>query len=166
MHPPTFTGGFDPIVVENWVQKMEKILKVLHCTNEQKVLYAMFQLAEESERWWVVVSLLEEQTADSPRMTWGHFKEVFFKRYFLASVRDVKADKFSSLTQGTLTVQSYVARYIELSCFVLCIILNKYKKARRFEKGLRKEIRRLVGMLRIWEFLILVEKAAVVEAGL
>ncbi|XP_057965424.1 uncharacterized protein LOC131155986 [Malania oleifera] len=166
MHPPMFTGGSDRIVAENWVQKTEKILKIQHCTDEQKVLYATFQLAREAERWWVAMSLLEEQRFDSPKMTYDHFKEVFFDRYFPSSVHDAKAYEFSSLTQGTLIVQSYAARYIKLSRFAPCMISNEYEKARRFEKGLRKDIRRLVGMLQIREFSILVEKAAIVEAGL
>ncbi|XP_057969428.1 uncharacterized protein LOC131158576 [Malania oleifera] len=166
MHPLTFTRGSDPIVVEKWVQKTEKILNVLHCTDKQKVLYTTFQLAGEAERWWMVVSLLEEQRANPSGITWRHFKEVFFERYFPASTRDAKADEFSSLIQGTLTVQSYTARYIKLSRFASCMISNEYEKTLRFEKDLRKDIRRLVGMLQIREFSILVDKAAIIEVGL
>ncbi|XP_057965562.1 uncharacterized protein LOC131156133 [Malania oleifera] len=50
-------------------------------------------------------------------MSWFHFKKVFFERYFLASTCDAKANEFSSLTQGILIVQSYAARYMELSHF-------------------------------------------------
>ncbi|XP_057972628.1 uncharacterized protein LOC131160763 [Malania oleifera] len=153
-------------MVENWVQKTKKILKVLHCTDEQKVLYVTFQRAGEAERWWMAVSLLEEQRTDSLGMSWGHFKKVFFERYFPTSIRDAKADKFLSPTQGTLTMQSYIARYIKLSRFVSCMILNEYEKARRFKKGLRKVICKLVGMLQIREFPVLVDKAIVVEVGL
>ncbi|XP_057968046.1 uncharacterized protein LOC131157719 [Malania oleifera] len=135
MHPSKFTKGSDLIVAENWVQKTEKILKVLHCTDKQKVFYATFQLAREAERWWMTVGLLEEQITDSSRMTWGRFKEVFFETYFPTSIHDVKANEFSSLTQGTLTMQSYTAKYIELSHFAPCMISNEYEKARRFEKG-------------------------------
>ncbi|XP_057962251.1 uncharacterized protein LOC131153811 [Malania oleifera] len=165
MHPLMFTRGSDPFIAENWVQKIEKILKVLHCTDEQKVLYATFQLVREAERWWVAVSLPEEQRANSSGMTWGHFKEVFFERYFLIFVCDAKANEFLSLTQGTLIVQSYETRYIKLSRFAPCMISNEYEKAWKFEKGLRKHIRKLVGMLQIQEFSVLVEKAAVVKIG-
>ncbi|XP_057982374.1 uncharacterized protein LOC131167595 [Malania oleifera] len=115
MHPPMFTREFNPIVAENWVQKIEKILKVLYYTDERKVLYATFQLAGEAKRWWTA---------------------------------------------------RYPARYIKLSRFALCLILNEYEKTRRFKKGLSKDIRRLVGMLQIREFPVLVDKAVVVEASL
>ena len=32
-NPPTFNGEPDPMVVENWLLKMEKLLKALECTN-------------------------------------------------------------------------------------------------------------------------------------
>ncbi|XP_057950899.1 uncharacterized protein LOC131145723 [Malania oleifera] len=124
------------------------------------------KLAREAERWWMTVSLLEEKRIDSSVMTCSHFKEVFFERYFPTSVRDEMTDEFLSLTQGTSTVQSCVVRYIELSHFASCMILNKYEKAWRFKKGLRKDIRRLVGMLQIQEFPVLVDKVVVVDAGL
>ncbi|XP_057948210.1 uncharacterized protein LOC131143862 [Malania oleifera] len=130
MHPLTFMGGLDPIVAENRVQNTEKILEVLHCTDQQKVLYSTFQLAGKAERWRTM------------------------------------ADEFSSLTRGTLTVHRYAARYIELSRFTPYLISNKYEKARRFEKGPRKDICRLVGMLQIREFSIQVDKVTIVEADL
>ncbi|XP_057982285.1 uncharacterized protein LOC131167481 [Malania oleifera] len=46
-----------------WVQEMEKILAVLNCTEEQKVLFATFKLAIEVERWWHAMKLWDEQRA-------------------------------------------------------------------------------------------------------
>ncbi|XP_057965520.1 uncharacterized protein LOC131156088 [Malania oleifera] len=163
MHPSTFTKGPDPIVADNWVQKIEKILEVLHCTNQLKVLYSTVQLEREAKRLWTTVSMLKKKRAGPFGMTWSSFKEVFFERYFPTSTRDAKADKFLSLTQGTLEVQIYFSRYIELSRFTPCLISNEYDKTQKFEKGLRKDIRRLVGMLQIQEFSVLVDKATIVE---
>ncbi|XP_057972780.1 uncharacterized protein LOC131160924 [Malania oleifera] len=44
LKPPTFTGSTNLILVENWIREIEKILVVLRCTDEQKVLYATFKL--------------------------------------------------------------------------------------------------------------------------
>ncbi|XP_057977580.1 uncharacterized protein LOC131164422 [Malania oleifera] len=107
------------------------MFEVLHCTDQQKVLYSTFELAWEAKRWWTVVSLLEKRRANPYGMTWSRFKEVFFKRYFLVSTCDAKADEFSSLMQGTLMVQRYAVKYIELSRFMPYLVSNKYKKAQR-----------------------------------
>ncbi|XP_057975322.1 uncharacterized protein LOC131162734 [Malania oleifera] len=138
MHPPTFSGGHDPTIVGDWVEKIERILEVLHCTNKQRVLYATFQLSREAGQWWTTVSLLEKQRAGPIKMSWSCFKEVFF---------NAKADDFSTLTQGSMMVQGYATQYIELSWFALCLISNEYEKTRRFKKGLRKDICRLAGIV-------------------
>ena len=49
-NPPTFAGETDPMVAENWLLKMEKLLKVLHCIDSQKVEYATFALKGPAER--------------------------------------------------------------------------------------------------------------------
>ncbi|XP_057972693.1 uncharacterized protein LOC131160830 [Malania oleifera] len=61
MNLPAFLGGADPVVAKNWMQEIEKILMVLNCTNEHRVLYASYKLTGEAERWWTVMRLLEEQ---------------------------------------------------------------------------------------------------------
>ncbi|XP_057981254.1 uncharacterized protein LOC131166694 [Malania oleifera] len=130
IHPPTFSGGPDPMIAKDWVEKTKRLLEVLHCTDKQRVLYATFQLSGEAGRWWTA------------------------------------ANEFSVLTQGDMTVQGYAARYIKLSLFAPCLISNEYEKTRRFDKGLRKDIHKLVGMLQIREFSVLVDKTTVIETDI
>ncbi|XP_057975426.1 uncharacterized protein LOC131162836 [Malania oleifera] len=166
MHPPMFLGGPDLMIVEDWVEKTERILEVLHCTDKQRVLYATFQLSGVAGRWWTAVSLLEKQRASLIEMMWSRFKEVFFERYFPDSTCDAKVDEFSVLKQGDITVQGYAAQYIKLSRFIPCLISNEYEKTWRFKKSPRKDIRRLVGMLQIRAFSILVDKATIIETDI
>ncbi|XP_057953808.1 uncharacterized protein LOC131148089 [Malania oleifera] len=140
MNPPSFLGGANPIVAENWVQEIEKILALLRCTDEQKVLYATFKLTEEVERWWLAVKLLEEQRSVPTMLTWEHFREIFFDRYFPNTSRDVKVEEFLNLTQGHLIVQQYAAQFVDLSRFAPYMVPDEFRKAWRFERGLRQEI--------------------------
>ncbi|XP_057954089.1 uncharacterized protein LOC131148401 [Malania oleifera] len=43
------------------VREIEKILTMLHCIDEQRVLYATYKLIGAVERWWTAVKLLKEQ---------------------------------------------------------------------------------------------------------
>ncbi|XP_057972680.1 uncharacterized protein LOC131160817 [Malania oleifera] len=61
MNPPVFSGGANPKVAKNWMQEIKKILMVLYCTDEQRVLYVTYKLTVATERWWTTVKLLEEQ---------------------------------------------------------------------------------------------------------
>uniref|UniRef100_A0A2N9HRA9 RNA-directed DNA polymerase n=1 Tax=Fagus sylvatica TaxID=28930 RepID=A0A2N9HRA9_FAGSY len=83
---------------ENWLLKMEKLLKVLHCTDSQKVEYATFALEGPAERWWAG-------------------------------------------TEGSMTVEEYAAKFIELSRFAPHLIPDEHKKVTKFQKGLNDKIR-------------------------
>ncbi|XP_057975318.1 uncharacterized protein LOC131162730 [Malania oleifera] len=124
MNPPAFLGAADPIVVENWIQEMEKVLTVLHCTEEQRVLYATYKLSDEAES-------------------------------------ESKVQDFLSLTQESLTVQQYATKFIELSQFAPYIVSDEAKKARMFERGLRRDIYKQVVVLNMQGYSESVDRAIV-----
>ena len=48
-HPPTFTGGGDPMVADHWLCQIERILRALEITsNTTRIMLASFQLEGES----------------------------------------------------------------------------------------------------------------------
>ncbi|XP_057954103.1 uncharacterized protein LOC131148418 [Malania oleifera] len=140
------------------MQKIEKVLVVLQCTEEQRVLFATYKQIGEVERWWTAIKLLREQRAVPIAMTWFQFRELFFDRYFSATTRETKVEEFLNLKQGQQTVQQYAARFIELSRFVLYIVPDEAKKARQFERGLRREIYKQVAVLKVQDFAELVDR--------
>ncbi|XP_057981306.1 uncharacterized protein LOC131166752 [Malania oleifera] len=147
------------------MQEIEKTLTVLHCTDDQRVLCATYKFTGEAKRWWTAVKLLEEQRPVLVAMTWNQFKDVFFDRYFPATIRGVKVEEFLNLTKGHLTIQQYTTKFTELSCFAPYIIPDEAKKVRKFERGLRQEIYEQVAVLNERDFSELVGKATVAEAS-
>ncbi|XP_057969590.1 uncharacterized protein LOC131158751 [Malania oleifera] len=105
LKPSIFIGSVDMIRAKNWIQEIEKILDVLNYAEKQKVTFAMFKLSGEAERWWVSVKKIEEHQPIPIVMTWARFRELFFEQYFPAMIRNMKMEKFMSLTQESLTVQ-------------------------------------------------------------
>ncbi|XP_057958786.1 uncharacterized protein LOC131151563, partial [Malania oleifera] len=159
-------GRLDPMATENWVQEIEEIMVVLDCTDEQKVCYAAFKMTGEAKRWWLSVKLLEDQRVIKIAFTWERFKELFFDRYFPSSVREEKIKEFTNLTQGDMTVVEYEAKFVELSCFAPFLIPNEIRKARKFEKGLRRRIYKLVVGFQVQSFSKVVYKASVLEKSI
>ncbi|XP_057976066.1 uncharacterized protein LOC131163487 [Malania oleifera] len=166
MNPPVFSGATDPVVAENWLQEVEKILTVHHYIDEQRVLCTTYRLVGEVERRWTTIRLLEEQRTTPVLMTWARFGEMFFDGYYSASVREARVQEFLSLSQGSITVQQYTVRLIELSRFCPYIVLDEVKKARMFERNLRRDIYRQVVVLRIQDFVELVNRAIIAEESL
>ena len=55
-HPPTFTGGGDPMVADHWFMQVEKVLEAMEITSGTKrIRLAAFQLEGEAQVWsnWV-----------------------------------------------------------------------------------------------------------------
>ena len=49
-HPPTFTGGGDPMVVDHWFHQIERILRAMEITSDTtRITLASFQLEGESQ---------------------------------------------------------------------------------------------------------------------
>ncbi|XP_057951059.1 uncharacterized protein LOC131145895 [Malania oleifera] len=166
MNPPAFIGGPDLVAVENWAQEIEEIMVVLDCTDEQKVCYAAFKMTGDVKCWWLSVKLLEEQKLVNISLTWQRFKELFFDRYFLLSIREENIKEFTNLTQGNMTIREYVEKFVELSRFGLFLILNEARMARKFKKGLRHRICELVVGFQVQNFSNLVDKVSVLERSI
>ena len=52
-HPPTFKGGGDPMVVDHWFIKIEKVLEAIEITSDTtRIRLVAFQLESEAQIWW------------------------------------------------------------------------------------------------------------------
>ena len=51
-HPPTFTGGGDPMMVDHWFIQIEKVLEAMEITSDTtQIRLAAFQLEGEAQVW-------------------------------------------------------------------------------------------------------------------
>jgi hypothetical protein len=112
-HPPTFKGRYDPDGAQTWLKEIERVFRVMECTEDQKVRFGTHMLAEEADDWWV--SLLPDLEQDGDVVTWAIFKREFLNRYFLEDVRGKKEIEFLELKQGDMSVTEYAAKFVELA---------------------------------------------------
>ena len=143
-HPPTFTGGGDPMVADHWFMQIENVLEAMEITfDTTKIRLAAFQLEGEARVWWKWA----KTSRDLEVMTWAEFQELFMGKYFPETARHAKAQEFLKLKQGVMTVMDYVARFTELARFADDYVATDMAKVRRFENGLKLSIRaRIVGL--------------------
>ena len=145
-HPPTFTGGGDPMVADHWFMQVEKVLEATEITSDTtKIRLAAFQLEGEAQVWWN----WEKTSRDLDAMTLAEFQELFMGKYFPDTARHAKAQEFLELKQGTMTVMDYVARFTELARFADDYVATDMAKVRRFENGLNLSIRGRIVRLRL-----------------
>ena len=143
-HPPTFTGGGDPMVAGHWFMQVEKVLEAMEITSDAtRIRLDAFQLESEAQVWWKWA----RTSRDLEAMTWAEFQELFMGKYFPDTARHAKAQEFLELKQGTMNVMEHVARFTELARFVDDYVATDMAKVRRFENGLKLSIRdRIVGL--------------------
>ena len=67
----------EPSMVENWLERTERMLVKMHCTSEEKLECATSLLQDEAYQWWVFVT----KTAPPEKVTWRFFLDEFKKHY-------------------------------------------------------------------------------------
>ena len=111
-HPPTFTGGGDPMMADHWFMQIENELEAMEIASyTTRIRLAAFQLEGEARVWWRWV----RTSRDLEVMTWAEFQELFMGKYFPETARYAKAKEFLELKQGATTMTDYVARFTELA---------------------------------------------------
>ncbi|XP_052724130.1 uncharacterized protein LOC128193964 [Vigna angularis] len=159
-HPARFTGKCSPDEADHWFRDMERIYEAKSCPDERKLAYTQYLLTGEAGHWWSNVKMILEGS-ETP-ITWELFKAKFYTEYFPDSVRFAKEVEFLELVQGNRSVSEYADRFKHLLRFNTTAV-NEVWQCRKFENGLRGDIKLLVKGLRIREFPALVEMARDME---
>ncbi|XP_061344872.1 uncharacterized protein LOC133290775 [Gastrolobium bilobum] len=143
---------------------MDKIFRVVQCTEAQKVLFLVYMLEGDANHWWANASQpLEMQNA---AITWAIFEEMFLEKYFSMSIRVSKQGEFDRLVQGTMTVAQYHAKFHELlrlATYRGTMPMPDFLTA-KFQRGLSARITKLVAGNGTCDMATLVNRCRQVEA--
>ncbi|KAL1175447.1 hypothetical protein V6Z11_A04G090500 [Gossypium hirsutum] len=74
-----FSGvkGTDPTVAEYWLEGVERILKQMSYSNEEKLGCVLSLLDSKAHRWWIAI----RRGIVIDRLTWSYFFEVFKRKF-------------------------------------------------------------------------------------
>ncbi|MQL81826.1 hypothetical protein Taro_014286 [Colocasia esculenta] len=128
MTPPSFKGESDPLMAESW------------CPDEDKVTLATYMLHERADVWWssLLRTHFEDEVVD---VTWDAFMRLFRAKFVPEHIQDKMEQEFLSLTQGSMTVLEYEARFSELSKCAPHIVEDERRKTKKFVMGLKPSLR-------------------------
>ncbi|XP_050915453.1 uncharacterized protein LOC127130499 [Lathyrus oleraceus] len=115
MNPPEFHGGLNPVKAQEWITSMERIFQIVHCSEENKVVFATPMMKGQTVRWWESASTL--MTNQGVPRDWEHFKTIFLDKYFPSSLRTQKEFEFQQLRQGTMTVVVYAEKFEDMDAY-------------------------------------------------
>ncbi|XP_058758173.1 uncharacterized protein LOC131631395 [Vicia villosa] len=164
-NPPVFEGEHEPDKAQAWLKAIEKIFRVMNCTDAQRVQFGTHMLEKEAEDWWN--NTLQRFEEDGIEVTWDLFRDVFLENYFPEDCRGKKEVEFLELKQGNGTVAVYAAKFQELIKY--CPHYNtanaERSKCLKFVNGLRHDIKKAIGYQQITRFTELVNKSRIYDEG-
>ena len=161
IQPPEFKGFGEPVEARSWLKEMEKSFKIIGVEEGQKTIFATYLLKEEANYWWESKEAMEPEGV----VTWERFTELFLQKYFPEHMESRMEIKFLELKQNNRTVAEYEKEFTELSRFVPHFVDTDKKKARRFQHGLKPWIKTRIAAFELTEYVKVVNKAEVIEAG-
>ncbi|GFY95397.1 hypothetical protein Acr_10g0007820 [Actinidia rufa] len=136
LKPPTFSGEMDPVKANEWLLEMEKNFRLLRCGEQQKVEIGSYLLTGAASRWWNLKGVRE------PSMNWARFKVIFREKYVPRALQNAKCVEFEHLKQTGKPIAKYEAAFTNLAEYAPHLVATDEMRARRFEDGLRYEIKR------------------------
>ncbi|MQM12550.1 hypothetical protein Taro_045469 [Colocasia esculenta] len=140
MSPPSFKGESDPLLAESWMRVIKKIFRAIRSAEDDKVTLATYMLQERADVWWS--SLLHTRFEDGAvEISWDEFVRLFRAKFVPEHIQDKMEQEFLSLTQGSMTVLEYEAKFAELSKYAPHIVADERRKVKKFVMGLRPSLR-------------------------
>ncbi|GFY85818.1 hypothetical protein Acr_04g0005560 [Actinidia rufa] len=157
LKPPTFSGEMDPVKANEWLLEMEKNFRLLRCGEQQKVEIGSYLLTGAASRWWNLKGIRE------PSMNWARFKVIFREKYVPRALQNAKCAEFEHLKQTGKPIAEYEAAFTNLAEYVPHLVATDEMRARRFEDGLRYEIKRVIRPLVLPTYADVLDRAIIVE---
>ncbi|XP_021830989.1 uncharacterized protein LOC110771064 [Prunus avium] len=157
--PPVFKGDPNPMVAEEWLRQMRRKMNEQRVPGNLKVTIASTYLEGQAYHWWESVLAIP----DVEIATWVAFETIFLEKYFPETMKTMKVREFTNLYQGDMTVGQYQAKFEELMRFAPYMIPNESAKAKKFEEGLRLEVKEKVELFKLKKYVEVVDRALMAE---
>jgi len=100
LKPPKFEGGTDPVVHEEWLQRMKNLFEIMECLKRFKMHLTTYQFEKEAK----FLSGIVKPRVGEPTLTWKQLKALMDAQYYSHDVRRVKGGEFLRLNQGGMRV--------------------------------------------------------------
>ncbi|XP_052730515.1 uncharacterized protein LOC108324528 [Vigna angularis] len=139
---------------------MERIYNAKRCPDDNRLAFTEYLLIGEASHWWTSMKAILAD-AQSP-ISWEVFRSKFYEEYFLDSVRFAKEVEFLQLVQGGMSVSEYTNKFKHLVRFNTMATSEEWQ-CRKFENGLRSDLKLQISSLCIRSFPAMVERAKVLE---
>ncbi|KAA3480833.1 Hexaprenyldihydroxybenzoate methyltransferase, mitochondrial-like protein [Gossypium australe] len=149
------TADDDVEQAEFWLENTIRVFDEMSFTPDECIKCAVSLLRDTAYNWWKTLT----SVVPRERITWDFFQAEFRKKYISQQFIDQKRKEFLELKQGRMSFTEYKREFVRLSQYTRECVSTKATMCKCFIEGLNKDIKLLVGILEINEFVVLVERA-------
>ena len=122
---------------ETWLLGMRKYFQLQNYSSHVEGQIAIYQVKGNSSIWWE--KLVQVQHFRENNVTWREFKRHFEKKYLTKRYYDKKMKEFFELKVGSMSIDEYERRFLELLKYVP-FIKDETIKIQRYLSGLPSSI--------------------------
>jgi hypothetical protein len=131
--PPTFNGEHKKDeYAETWLLGMRKYFQLHNYSSHAEGRISIYQLKGKESMWWD--QLVQVQHIKEKSVTWREFKKYFEKKYLTKRYYDKKMKELFELKLGSMTIDEYERRFLELLKYV-SFIKDETVKIQRYLSG-------------------------------
>ncbi|XP_074326625.1 uncharacterized protein LOC141664569 [Apium graveolens] len=139
--PNYFKEAKTPMDAETWIDHMEKISRVLECSEVEKARFATYRLEGDANTWWKSV-VASHAPGYENTLTWQVFKTQFDQRYFPTSICEEYVRGYQSITQrDDESVADFQVRFQRLAGYARSVVGSEADKIMKFKWALKNSIR-------------------------
>jgi hypothetical protein len=144
---------------DNWLKSIEKKLQVIQCNNCEKVLLASHQLSSPVANW---CDAYVEANEEPESFNWPEFRAAFCAHHVPQGVIKLKKE-FQNLKQGSMSLNEYITKFTQLSCYAPHEVGTNEKKQVCFLNDLNDGLAYALEARDFENFLGMVNKALMLE---
>ena len=162
LNPSIFRNSTNPMDADDWLRDILFEMESANVAPASYVTFATFHLKGSAAQWWESHrGMLPAETVT----TWQEFQLAFRARHIPQGLIDQKKE-FRKLSQGTMTVDEYQRKFLELSRYAADDVCTDARKQEKFREGLRPDIKLALVAHDCVDFPTLVSQAFRTETGL
>nr|XP_043619815.1 uncharacterized protein LOC122591620 [Erigeron canadensis] len=141
--PPDFDGNGGALAATRWIEKMEAVMDISNCAENQKVKYVAVSLTNKALTWWTTEIQARGRVA-AVGMTWDEFKELLLEEFCPKNEMQKLENEFWNHSMVGAKHAAYTDLFHELAKLVRHLVRPESKRIQRYIYGLVPQIRGLV----------------------
>ncbi|XP_070036859.1 uncharacterized protein [Nicotiana tomentosiformis] len=138
LDPLVFTGADPNEDPQVFIDRMQRMLRVMKATVTESVELASYRLQDVAVNWYESWELSRGE--DAPPAVWQEFTKAFFCHYLPLELRRARVDRFLTLRQGNMSVREYSLQFDSLARYAPTIVSKMEDRVHRFMIGLEPHL--------------------------